>query len=65
MTAPRTLSLPVTTVPVHDHAWITESTHATSEGRVRYVRCTGCLARRVDIDAGFAVPPSPLSRTLE
>ncbi len=61
MSAPETLSPPATT-PLHEHAWLTESTHATSEGRVRYVRCTGCRARRVDLDPAAAAPPVPLSR---
>ncbi|MBQ9917926.1 MAG: hypothetical protein IJO71_12115 [Microbacterium sp.] len=60
MSARVTLS-PVTAA-AHEHAWVTESMHATSEGRVRYVRCTGCRARRVDLDSAVATPPVPLSR---
>jgi len=61
MSAPETLSLPVA-ASVHEHAWVTESAHVTSEGRVRYVRCTGCRARRVDLDPAVAMPPVRLSR---
>lgn len=34
---------------VHEHGWVTDSRHATSEGYVVYVRCAGCGARRVDL----------------
>jgi len=63
MTAPETLSMPVAT-RVHEHAWTTESVHATSEGRIRYVRCTGCRARRVDLDPAPVAPPVALSRAV-
>jgi hypothetical protein len=49
---------------LHEHAWVTESVHATSEGRVRYVRCTGCVARRVDLDPLSLAPASALSREI-
>jgi len=48
----------------HEHAWMTESVHVTSEGRVRYVRCVDCVARRVDVEAAPAVPPSALTREI-
>lgn len=32
----------------HEHGWVTESSHTTSEGRIVYVRCVTCDARRVD-----------------
>lgn len=38
---------PVTTE--HGHTWHTESVHATSEGRVRYLRCADCGTRRVEL----------------
>ncbi|MDQ1082768.1 MULTISPECIES: hypothetical protein [Microbacterium] len=63
MTAPRPSSLAVAAT-AHEHAWRTESMHLTSEGRVRYVRCTGCAARRIDLDAPVTAPPTPLTRTL-
>ncbi|WP_460755916.1 hypothetical protein [Myceligenerans cantabricum] len=47
----------------HEHAWVTESSHRTSEGRVRYVRCR-CGSRRVDLQPHPHLPPSPLSTTL-
>lgn len=45
----------------HEHAWVTESSHRTSEGLVRYVRCARCGARRVDLQAHPQVPTTPLS----
>lgn len=48
--------------PVHEHAWVTESVHATSEGRIRYVRCVACVARRVDLNPPVIAPASALSR---
>ncbi|MDQ1138115.1 hypothetical protein QE410_002914 [Microbacterium sp. SORGH_AS 1204] len=50
--------------PVHEHAWVTESVHATSEGRIRYVRCVTCVARRVDLDPPAIAPASALSREI-
>jgi hypothetical protein len=49
---------------VHEHAWVTDSVHATSEGRVRYVHCAGCVARRVDLDPVGLVPASALTREI-
>ena len=63
MTAPR-LVLAAVTASVHEHAWDTESSHITSEGRVRYVRCTSCPARRVDVAERAWLPPSAISRVL-
>lgn len=59
---------PASTVPqqapasVHEHGWITESRHSTSEGTVVYVRCAACGARRVDLLAHPTAPPAVLSR---
>ncbi|MBO0609269.1 hypothetical protein [Myceligenerans salitolerans] len=50
--------------PSHEHAWTTESSHPTSEGLVRYVRCVRCGDRRVDIQAHSDAPPRPLTATL-
>ncbi|POX66485.1 hypothetical protein C3481_11065 [Microbacterium sp. Ru50] len=41
----------------HEHGWTTESAHRTSDGLVRYVRCDGCGARRVDLQATASRPP--------
>lgn len=48
----------------HEHGWRVESSHQTSQGRVLYVTCGGCGARRVDIQEAAHVPPSALSREL-
>lgn len=46
----------------HEHAWTTESAHATSTGVVRYVRCADCGVRRVDVQDHPEAPPAALSR---
>ncbi|MFF5792509.1 hypothetical protein ACFY5D_10695 [Paeniglutamicibacter sp. NPDC012692] len=47
---------------VHEHAWVVESAHNTSEGRVLYVRCAeNCGARRIDIQGSVEVPPADVS----
>ena len=43
-------------IPTHEHGWATESTHATSEGMLRYVRCVGCGSRRVDLTPIASAP---------
>lgn len=63
MTASRLLPA-AAPAPVHEHAWVTESVHATSEGCVRYVRCVGCAARRVDLDPWEVAPASAVSRVI-
>jgi len=63
MTAPHTLPL-IALASVHEHAWITESLHATSEGRVRYVRCADCPVRRVDVDPSVSTPPTAVTREI-
>ncbi|MDT0116861.1 hypothetical protein Q9R20_07625 [Microbacterium sp. PRF11] len=63
MSIPRTLPHLVC-APPHEHAWRTESAHTTAEGRIRYVRCVGCAARRVDLDPAPAAPPVPLTRAV-
>jgi len=45
--APQTDVDHASSVPPHHHSWTTESSHATSEGRVHYLRCDGCGIRRV------------------
>lgn len=44
----------------HEHGWVTLSSHATSDGIVRYVRCAVCGALRVDHDPQV-LPPLPLT----
>ncbi|GAA1883863.1 hypothetical protein GCM10009715_32740 [Paeniglutamicibacter psychrophenolicus] len=49
--------------PAHEHAWLVESAHNTSEGMVAYVRCVaGCGARRIDLQGPANVPPSAVSK---
>lgn len=48
----------------HEHAWITESRHPTSEGVLSYVRCAGCGIRRVDLQRHPHQPPAALSREI-
>ncbi|MFI8523336.1 hypothetical protein ACIGB8_02755 [Promicromonospora sukumoe] len=48
----------------HEHSWTTDSRHRTSAGHVLYVRCTGCGAHRVDLQARTDAPPAPLSRAV-
>lgn len=48
-------------VAAHEHGWATESAHCTSEGRLLYVRCLGCGARRVDLQSSPCVPPGAVS----
>ena len=49
----------------HEHAWITESRHPTSEGVLFYVRCADCGIRRVDLQTHHQAPPAALSREIE
>ncbi|HWU29722.1 MAG TPA: hypothetical protein VN041_11625 [Microbacterium sp.] len=63
MTASRTAPIRIPSpLPRHEHAWMTESAHRTSEGEIVYVRCTGCGARRVDLRGADGMPPAPWSR---
>jgi len=48
----------------HEHAWLVESRHRTSDGTVLYVRCTDCAMRRVDLQPHAQMPPTALSRDL-
>ena len=63
MTNLNTASLPTINRPArtHEHGWIVESSHATSLGRVLYVRCGGCGTRRVDVQEHGELPPVALS----
>lgn len=49
---------------IHEHGWLTESSHQTSEGRVIYVRCARCGVRRVDLQPHPLSPPRSMSRDL-
>lgn len=66
MTALPTLPIPRIPHPTttHEHAWLVESRHPTSEGTVLYVRCAACAARRVDLQPHPHVPPTALSAEL-
>ncbi|MFF7293245.1 hypothetical protein ACFY9N_12010 [Microbacterium sp. NPDC008134] len=65
MTSTNTLPIPRPTIAAapHEHSWLTESRHATSEGVVVYVRCGRCTARRVDLHPTTAAPSTTLSST--
>ena len=60
MTSLNTLPIPRVhpAAPAHEHAWLVESRHPTSEGIVLYVRCSACDTRRVDLQA-HPHPPCP------
>jgi hypothetical protein len=51
-------------VIAHEHGWLVESAHRTSEGIVQYVRCAECGVRRVDVAAVPVVVPAAASREL-
>lgn len=53
---------PQTTSTVHEHGWQTESSHASSEGVVSYVRCVDCGTRRVDLHRHDSTPATAISR---
>lgn len=61
MTTMHTLPIHLHVAPPHEHAWLIESRHQTSEGVVAYVRCAGCGTRRVDLQTHAMMPPSPIS----
>ncbi|WP_448720884.1 hypothetical protein [Microbacterium natoriense] len=63
MTALHTRPIPAPTMHTHEHAWLVESRHPTSEGIVLYVRCGDCGVRRVDVQQHPSTPPTALSRT--
>ena len=66
---PSTNTLPLPRIlpsrPAHEHAWLVESRHPTSEGIVLYVRCADCGSRRVDVQAHPQTPPVALSTVRE
>lgn len=64
MTALHTVPISHTpeTIAAHEHAWLVQSRHPTSEGIVVYVRCAECATRRVDLHHDTAMPPVALSR---
>ena len=62
-----TASLPLRPhlVPLsHEHGWVTESAHRTSEGTIVYVRCAGCGMRRVDLREAHDPVAAAHSRTI-
>jgi hypothetical protein len=64
MTSLNTLPLPRIRLDgaPHEHAWLVESRHPTSDGIVLYVRCAECDVRRVDLQAHSSLPPTAVSR---
>ncbi|MBS0024385.1 hypothetical protein [Microbacterium paraoxydans] len=65
MTTSDTLPVPLAAaLDRHEHAWLAESRHTTSEGVVLYVRCIGCGTRRVDVAPHPHLPPRALSRPI-
>jgi hypothetical protein len=64
MTSTHTIPILRPTAAPHEHGWLVESRHPTSEGTVVYVRCADCGIRRVDLQERPPAPPSALSRPL-
>jgi hypothetical protein len=65
MTSMHTLPTPVLTpIGSHEHAWLVESRHSTSDGILLYVRCAECGIRRMDLQPHSPLPPVALSRTV-
>lgn len=62
MTTPQTLPLPLAPLTEHEHAWIIDSRHPTSEGVIAYVRCVSCGSRRVDLQTHPQQPMTALTR---
>ncbi|KIP92194.1 hypothetical protein RU09_08915 [Microbacterium sp. MEJ108Y] len=62
MTTLHALPIPRQTTTAHEHAWVADSRHPTSEGVVVYVRCADCGTHRVDLQAHPLMPPSAISR---
>ena len=59
-----TTTSPTSLAITHEHAWITESTHPTSDGTVLYVRCVTCSGRRIDLRRGNDIAPAATSSVL-
>jgi hypothetical protein len=51
--------------PPHEHGWLVESQHSTTQGLVVYVRCAACRALRVDLQERPDVPPSAVTRVMD
>ena len=66
MTTLHTLPIPriPSPTPTHEHAWLVESRHRTSEGTLLYVRCADCGSRRLDMQAHPQQPPVALSHAV-
>lgn len=63
-TLPRAAATAAHEVARHEHAWVTESHHLTSEGVVLYVRCGSCRARRIDLQRRTDAPPIALTNPM-
>ncbi len=61
MTFLHTLPIPHPTARTHEHAWVADSRHPTSEGVVVYVRCVGCGTYRVDLETHPQRPATAIS----
>lgn len=48
----------------HVHGWDVESAHMTSQGRLLYVKCSGCGARRVDLASYSDANQKPLCKVM-
>ncbi|WP_091226443.1 hypothetical protein [Microbacterium sp. 3J1] len=64
MTSLHTLPIARQTLTAHEHSWVVDSRHPTSDGVVLYVRCGGCDTRRVDLQTHPTMPPAALSQEL-
>jgi hypothetical protein len=49
----------------HEHGWIVDSRHVTSEGTILYVKCAECQARRVDMQPRPSTPPHAVSAVID
>ncbi|WP_141871070.1 hypothetical protein [Microbacterium saperdae] len=66
MTSLHTLPIPRIPSPTaaHEHVWLVESRHRTSDGTLLYVRCADCGIRRLDLQGHPQQPPVGLSRAI-
>ncbi len=55
---------PARSTPPHEHGWLVESRHPTTQGQVVYVRCAACRALRVDLQEHLHVPPYGVTRVV-
>ncbi|MEV4668173.1 hypothetical protein [Microbacterium sp. LWO12-1.2] len=66
MTTLHTLPIPRIPLPAttHEHAWLVDSRHRTSEGTLLYVRCADCGSHRLDVQVHPQQPPAALTREI-